>query len=109
MDGVGASDGVGPGFGQAEVPDLPVADEVGEGTDGVLDRCAWVDPVLVVEVDVVGAEALKRALDSDTDVGRAAVASPGAATVVGDETELCGQDHLVAAASQGAADEFFVG
>jgi hypothetical protein len=40
------------------VADLAVLDEVGECADGVLDRCARVDAVLVVEVDVVGAEAL---------------------------------------------------
>ncbi len=85
--------------------DLASLDEVGEGADGVLDRRARVDAVLVVDVDVVGAEALERAVDGGADVGRAAVAGPGAAAVVGDEAERGGQDHLVAAAFEGAADK----
>ncbi len=107
MHGVGAPDGVGPGFGQAEVADLALGDELGHGADGLLDRGVGVDAVLVVEVDVVGAEPLQRAFDREADVRRAAV-EPAAAGV-GHEPELGGQHDLVAAALEGAADELLVG
>ena len=94
-------------LGESEVSDLALGDEVGDGCRGLLDRRVRVDPVLVVQVDVVGAEASQRALDGCPDVGGAAVACRA---VVGrrgaaDETELGGDLDLVAAALDGASDE----
>ena len=65
-----------------------------------------VDAVLVVQVDVVGAEPRQRAFDRGADVGGAAVDDAGSAAGVGDETELGRHHHLVAAALDGAADDF---
>jgi hypothetical protein len=62
--------------------------------------------VLVVQVDVVGAEPLQGALDRDADVRRAAVEDAGAATGVRDDAELRRQHNLVAAALDGPADQF---
>jgi len=56
VDGVGAADGVDPGLGQADVADLALGDQLGQRPDGVLDRRVRVDPVLVVQVDAVGAQ-----------------------------------------------------
>jgi hypothetical protein len=70
VDGVGAADRGGAGLGQAEVADLALGEQFGDGADGVLDRRARVDPVLVVQVDVVGAEALEGSLDGGADVPR---------------------------------------
>ena len=55
VDGVGPTDRGGAGLGQADVPDLALGDQLGQGADGVLDGRVRVDPVLVVQVDVVGA------------------------------------------------------
>jgi hypothetical protein len=44
---VRASDGGHTGFGQAEVPDLARADQVGDGSGDILDRDVGVDAVLV--------------------------------------------------------------
>ena len=109
VDGVGAADRVRPGLGQADVADLALGDELGQGADGVLDRRVRVDAVLVVEVDVVGAEPLQRTLDRGADVRGTAVEVPRAAAGVGDEAELRRQHDLVAAVLDGAADEFLVG
>ena len=108
VDGVGAADRVGPGRGQADVADLALGDELGDRADGVLDRRVRVDAVLVVQVDVVGAQPSQRALDGGADVGRAAVEVPRALAGVGDQAELGGQHDLVAAALQRPADEFLV-
>jgi hypothetical protein len=65
--------------------------------------------VLVVQVDVVGAQPPQRAVDRGAYVRRAAVEVAGAAAGVGDHAELGRHHDLVAAASNGAADEFLVG
>ena len=67
-----------------------------------------VDPVLVVEVDAVGAQPLQGAFDRGPDVRRAAVEHSGATAGVRDEAELRRQHDTVAAPFEGAADEFLV-
>ena len=73
VHGVGAADRVDPGLGQPDVADLALGDQFGDGADGVLDRGVRVDPVLVVQVDVVGVEPSQRAFNGGADAGRAAV------------------------------------
>jgi aryl-alcohol dehydrogenase-like predicted oxidoreductase len=88
VHGVGAADRGGACLGQADVADLAVGDQPGQSADGLLDGSVAVDPVLVVQVDVVGAEPFEGALGRGADVGRAAVGDAGAAAGVGDEAEL---------------------
>jgi hypothetical protein len=64
------------------VPDLALGDPFGQGADGFLDGGVRIDPVLVVQVDMIRAEPLEGALDGGADVRRAAVQHPGAATGV---------------------------
>ena len=71
----------------------------------LVDRRLGVNPVLVVQVDPVGVQPPQRSLDRDADVGRATVDHAWPAAGVGDHPELGGQHHLIAAASEGAADE----
>jgi hypothetical protein len=106
VDGVGAADRGGTGLGQADVADLALGDQPGQGAGGLLDERARVDPVLVVQVDVVGAEPPEGALGRGAHVGRAAVGDAGAAASVGDEAELGGHHDLVTAAPDRLADEF---
>jgi hypothetical protein len=91
------------------VADLALGDELGQCADSVLDRGVGVDAVLLVQVDVAGAEAPQGTVDRGADVGRAAVEDPGAAAGVGDHAELGCHHDLVAAAFDGAAEEFLVG
>jgi hypothetical protein len=70
---VGAADGVDPRFGESDVADLALRDEFCERPDRLFDRRVRVDAMLVVEVDVVGAEPLERTFDRGANVGRAAV------------------------------------
>ena len=107
MHGVSTTDGVHPGLREPDVADLAVGDEVGEGADGVFDRGAGVDAVLVVEVDVVSPQTPERAFDSGADVRWAAVEVPGVAGVR-DEAELGCEHDLVAAVLDGPADQLLV-
>ena len=59
----------------ADVADLALVDEVGEGAEGLLDVGVRAGPVHLVEVDVVGAEPAQRVLDlaDDPAAGSAAL------------------------------------
>ena len=63
----------GAGFGQADVADLALLDQLGHAADRLLDRHVGIDPVLVEEVDRVDAEPLQRAFAGAAGIGRAAV------------------------------------
>jgi hypothetical protein len=106
---VGATDRGWSSLREADVTDLALGDQLGQSADGLLDGGLRVHPMLVVEVDVVGAEPLQRALDRDADVGWAAVEDARAATGVGDDAELRRQHNFVAAILDGPADQFLVG
>ena len=62
---------------------LPSRHQLGQRADGLLDRRVRVDAVLVVEVDVVGAEPLQRALDRAAHVLGRAVEHPVRRSSVG--------------------------
>jgi hypothetical protein len=109
VHGVGAADRGGAGFGQADVADLALGHQLSQSAGGVLDRGVRVDPVLVVQVDVVDTEPLQGTFDRSADVSRAAVENTRAATGVRDEAELRRQHNLVAVALEGLADHLFVG
>jgi len=109
VHGVGATDRVGGGFGEAQVADLARLDELLHRADGLLDRDRGVHAVLVVEVDVVDTEALERGVAGGADVRRAAVDADPAAVGVALVAELGGELDLVAAAGDRLADELLVG
>ena len=88
---------------------LPASTSSGHRADGLLDRDRRVDPVLVVEVDVVDAEPLQRGVARGPDVVGAAVDADPAAVGVALVAELGGELDLVAAAGDGLADELLVG
>ena len=96
------------GLGQPVVPDLALGDELGERADGLLDRGARVHAVLVVQVDVVGAEPLQRALHGKAHVLRAAVQAARAVAAVPDRAELGRDHHLVPATGERPSEQFLV-
>ena len=86
---------------------LSRSDQLGHRPDGVLDRHLRVDPVLVVEVDAVGAEPAQAGLAALLDVLRPAVDAHSASRVAADR-ELGRQHHLVPAAGDGPPHELLV-
>jgi hypothetical protein len=89
--------------------DLALADQFAKSADRLLDRRAGVDAVLVVEVDVVGAETPERALQPDAQALGAAVGRARAALPVGDQAELGGQHDVVSPPGDRPADQLLVG
>ena len=98
------------GLGQAEIAHLALGHELAHRPDRLLNRGVGVDAVLVVEVDVVDAEPLQRAVAGLADVLGAAVdGALGRVVGVAHDAELGGDDRLVAAPGQRLADEHLVG
>ncbi len=95
------------GLGQPEVTDLAGLHQLGHGADGLLDRHLRIDPVLVVEVDVVDPEPAQRRLARLAYVRGVAADQGRLAEPVG-EAELGGQHDLVAASGDGPSDQFLV-
>ena len=96
MHDVGPADGGGRCLGQAEVADLAGLHELRHGADGVLDRHALVDAVLVVKVDVVDTESLKTRLGGAAHVLRSAVDAESGAVLGALVAELGSEHDLVA-------------
>ena len=96
------------GLRQAEEPDLARLDELLHRADGLLDRDVRVHAVLVVQVDIVDVEPMKRASQASVDVVRRAVdAHPGAVRVP-HIAELGRQLRLGAATGDGFPEELLV-
>ena len=106
MNGVRTPNRVGTCFGQADVADLALGDQLGQGTDRLLDRSSGVHPVLVVEVDVVGPKTLKRSLHGDADARGTAVGGSVLSARIRDKAELRRHHYLVTSAFDGTTDKF---
>ena len=108
MDGVRAADRLRRRLREPEVRTLPAVDELGHRADRLLDRRVRVDAVLVVEVDVVDAEALQRGVASRCGRSRdepSIVRVPSSSRTI---AELRRQHDLVATTGDRAADELLV-
>ena len=89
---------------------MPACHEVGHRADGVLDRRVRIDAVLVVQVDVVDAEALR--LPSQllrTYAGVPLIVRLVGIDEVADDAELGGDQHAVAMGRERPPDEPLVG
>ena len=108
---MGAADGGGGGFGEAEMLHLAGGDEGFDGAGDVFDGDLGIDAVLVEEVDAVGAEAGQHGVGDADDVVGAAVEAGGAGAGlrIDVEAEFGGDDDVVADGGEGGADEVFVG
>ena len=109
VDGVRPADSAGRGLGEPEVAHLAGSHQLGHRADGVLDRRGLVDPVLVVEVDVVDAEALQRRVAGLPHVLRSAGDAEELAVLAAHVAELRREHDLVAPARDGPTDEALVG
>src|SRR6266568_6116568 len=107
LHGVGTADRRSARFGKAEVPDLPLLDEILHRAGDVLDWHGGVDAMLVVEVDPIGLEAPERTFDRLTDVLRPAVEPAPLAGRRDVEAELRGDDDLIAKRRCGLAEDLF--
>ena len=108
LDGMGPPDGGRAGLGQTEVKDLAFPDEVFHRSGHIFHRDLGVHPMLVEQVDVVGAQAPQGTFHGPPDVIGAAVEGRGLAFFDA-KAEFGGNDDLVAHRGQGFADPFLTG
>src|ERR1051326_2672791 len=101
---MGAADALGARLAQPEKAHLALLDEPAHRTDRVLDRDGGVDPVLVIEVDDVDAEALERGFARLLNVFRPAV-DPARAAVL---AEFGGEDDTLATPFERAPKQLLV-
>jgi hypothetical protein len=73
LNGVGATNGLHIGFGEAKVLHLALLDQFLHGSCDVFDGHFWIGAVLVEDVDAVDVQALQRCCGNLLDVLRAAV------------------------------------
>ena len=110
LHGVGAADRAGGRLGHSVVLDLASIDQRLDRAGELFDRHFGVDPVLVVEVDGVDAEALQRALGRARHlVGAQHPPTRLAFHRVDVLSELGGDDDAVSERCQGLSDELLVG
>ena len=102
VDAVGSPQRLRIDLGEAEVSNPSSADEVGHRADGVFDGRVRIDPVQVVQVDVVDSQPTGTVLEGLADRFRSAAAALDLGA------ELGGEDHVVAAVGQHPGDELLV-
>ena len=108
LHGVRPADGSHTGFGQPEMPDLALLDQILDGSRHVLDRHGGIDAMLIEQIDAIGPEPLQGGLGDLSDVLRPAVEAELAELLAECMTEL-GRDHdLVAERGEGLADNFLI-
>src|SRR5216684_7758240 len=90
---------------ETEVQDLSFLNQILNGMRDIFDGHIWIDPVLVVEINAVGSEALQRFLDYFPDVPWLAVKSAALLVV---EAELRCDNDLVAERRECFSDKLFV-
>jgi len=109
-DGVGAADGLGTRFRQAEVLNLALLNQFFYRAGNVLDGHGQINAMLIKEIDSVGPEPLKATVGNHLDVFRATIEANGfARDRIDFPAKFCGDYNAVANRGQGFAHEFFVG
>jgi hypothetical protein len=104
VDGVRAADRLRGRLRETEIADLPLLDELGHRPYRLLDRRVRIDAMLVVDIDVFGAEPLQRGVTGGEDVLAVAADAEPFAFLVADAAELCREHDLVAVILDRAAD-----
>src|SRR5262245_54438132 len=105
MDLVRAADRIRSRLGEADVAHQSLLDEKLHGADRILDRNVGVDAVLTEQIDIFDTEALET---RDAGLHHIFRASVDPRALPARLAEFRGNDRLVAAALDGAADQFFV-
>src|SRR5262245_35673368 len=105
---VGTAYSIGAGLAEAEVAHLALLNQARHGADRVLDRHIGIDPMDVIKVYDVDAEALEACFAGDRHIVGLAVDAAALPAWPTDIAELAGDEELVALALDGLTDELFV-
>jgi len=103
-----ASDRIGRGFGQAKVTDLADLNQLGHGTNGVLDGRIGINPVLIVEIDHVDLQPAQGCLAGRTHIIGLSIDTDKRAIRRQDIAELGCEHNLAAAIFNGFSNQLFI-
>src|SRR3984885_6542681 len=104
-----AAKGLRTSFRQSDVADLAFLNQFRHRANGLFDWRVTIDAMLVVKIDRLNSQPPQAALDRPAHVIRFAIhTAPGRIIGVADDTVLGGDDNLLAASTNGFADQFFV-
>src|SRR5690348_193341 len=82
------------------MPNLARTHQIGHSAYGVLNRYRAVDPMLIIKIDVIDAEPLKRSITSASNILRRAIKKTIRPRLVSHKSKLRGKDHALAPALQ---------
>ena len=105
---VRAANGFGRSLGESEVTHLARPHQFGHGANGIFNGNGFINAVLVIQVDHVGAQPLEAGLAGLLHVLRTAVHAQKFALRPAHVAELGGEHDLVTAVFDGAAHQLFV-
>ena len=105
---MGAPQGFGFGFRNADVANLALLDQPSHRADGFLDRDVGIDAMQVIQIDVIEAEPLKAIVARFDAALRPAVNPVRPPLLVPDMAPFGGKSDLVAPRPQYAANKAFV-
>lgn len=94
-------------FGDSPVTDLAFFDQLGHRLRHGLRLYLRIDPVLIVEIDVIRPQSPETLLDAVADGFRSAVELKRPVLIVAD-AHLCGDDHLIPNAPERFPDDLFI-
>ena len=100
-----AADGRGRRFGQPEVMHLAGANQFAHRPDGFLDGHLRVNPVLVVEINIIHTQPPQAGVAARADIFGPAIHAEKIPPLVAHVAKFRGQDHLVTAVFDGAPDQ----
>src|SRR5580693_1320417 len=99
MDGMGAADVGDAGLGETEKSHLSLVDQLTDRAGHILHRHGRIDPVLIEEIDVIGAEPAQGTLDRRANtLGTAVPLAAEPFPLLDAKTKLGGDNHLAAPA-----------
>src|SRR5579859_7023338 len=94
------------GLRKSQIAYLASLDEFRHRSDGLLNRDSGVDAVLVIEVDVIDAQARQGLIAASFNIIRAT--TDVHAAIIALHTELGCQNHLITSIRDGASNQAFV-
>src|SRR6266446_3448858 len=109
MDFSRAAKGLGAGLGESDVTNLSFLDQIRQSADSVFNRSIWVNPVLIVEVNVGGPEPLQAGIACFSHVFRTPIDAAGFRIIgIANDAEFCRNNKLVAFSANRAPNQLLI-
>src|SRR6266853_2618191 len=110
MNGVRAADHICAGFGETEKPHLALAHQVCHRADRFFDRCVWINPMQIIEINYIDIEPAQTTFARFAHIiGLAADPAKLALVWITQNSKFRRYDDLSATSSQCAPEQLLIG